>query len=66
MCYICRVVPYPSSLDAEECYSTLLNTLRNIPGLDGTGNVAPDVGGSSQKRFVDQYLMGEMHREYAN
>jgi len=57
---------FPSCLDAEECYSTILNTLRNIPGLDNTGNVASGTGVANRPRFVDQYLMGEMHREYGN
>ncbi|KAF4612078.1 hypothetical protein D9613_003868 [Agrocybe pediades] len=51
--------------DAEECYAAIINSLRNVPGLDengrslGTG--AEAVAG--RPRFVQQYLMGEMRRE---
>lgn len=46
------------SIDAEECYGQVLNSLRNVPGIgpNGPGNV-------DGKKFVDQYLMGEMRRE---
>lgn len=56
----------PSCLDAEECYSVILNSLGNVPGLDNSGSVPTEAGISTQKRFIDQYLMGEMHREYVN
>lgn len=46
------------TIDAEECYGQVLNSLRNVPGIgpNGPGNV-------DGKKFVDQYLMGEMRRE---
>ena len=52
-------------LDAEECYACILNTLRNVPGLDASGSslgtgAEAQIGG---KKFVDQFLMGEMRRE---
>lgn len=55
--------PFP--LDAEECYACILNTLRNVPGLDASGSsigtgAEAQIGG---KKFVDQFLMGEMRRE---
>ena len=52
-------------LDAEECYACILNSLRNVPGLDASGSslgtgAEAQIGG---KKFVDQFLMGEMRRE---
>ncbi|KAF8174908.1 ubiquitin carboxyl-terminal hydrolase 6 [Pholiota molesta] len=51
--------------DAEECYGAIINTLRNVPGLDESGRSVSTgaeaaIGG---KRFVEQYMMGEMRRE---
>jgi ubiquitin carboxyl-terminal hydrolase 14 len=53
------------SIDAEECYACILNTLRNVPGLDASGSslgtgAEAQIGG---KKFVDQFLMGEIRRE---
>jgi len=50
--------------DAEECYSAIINTLRNVPGLDAerksvSQSAQANVGA---KRFVEQYLMGTMER----
>ncbi|KAF8622639.1 hypothetical protein AX15_006887 [Amanita polypyramis BW_CC] len=47
-----------SQQDAEECYSQVISSLRQIPGLS-SANTAP---GNQRKSFVDQYLMGEMQR----
>lgn len=56
--------------DAEECYSQIISTLRNVPGLtagpDDTlvaGGAAGDPTATPGKKFVEQYLMGEMRRE---
>ena len=56
--------------DAEECYQAIINTLRNVPGLDPSGSsIAAHAGtGAAQstigeRKLVDQYLMGEMRRE---
>ncbi|XP_006455692.1 hypothetical protein AGABI2DRAFT_195095 [Agaricus bisporus var. bisporus H97] len=51
--------------DAEECLSFIVQTLRNVPGLTNEGtslatSAQADVG---SKKFVEQYLMGEMRRE---
>ncbi|KAF9450746.1 cysteine proteinase [Macrolepiota fuliginosa MF-IS2] len=51
--------------DAEECFSFIIQTLRNVPGLSPEGtslatSAQADVG---TKRFVEQYLVGEMRRE---
>ena len=59
--------PFPLflPLDAEECYACILNTLRNVPGLDASGS-SLGMGAEAQigdKKFVDQFLMGEMRRE---
>ncbi|KAF8637118.1 hypothetical protein AX17_003022 [Amanita inopinata Kibby_2008] len=44
--------------DAEECYSQIINSLRQIPGLPSENASS----GVRTKTFVDQYLMGEMQR----
>jgi hypothetical protein len=62
-CICARITHLP--LDAEECYACILNTLRNVPGLDASGS-SSGTGAEAQiggKKFVDQYLMGEMRRE---
>ncbi|EDR09383.1 uncharacterized protein LACBIDRAFT_190082 [Laccaria bicolor S238N-H82] len=45
--------------DAEECYQAIINTLRNVPGLDASGSSVA----AHERKLVDQYLMGEMRRE---
>ena len=51
--------------DADECYAAIVNSLRNVPGLDtkgksvGTGAEAA-VG---RPKFIQQFMMGEMRRE---
>jgi hypothetical protein len=42
--------------DAEECYSQLVNSLRDVEGLPGSAT-------SSSKKFIEQYMMGQMRRE---
>ncbi|KAF9528754.1 hypothetical protein CPB83DRAFT_813265 [Crepidotus variabilis] len=87
--------------DAEECYNAIINTLRNVPGLESSASASSSASGSGpstisssisrsaiatssttargpaalrsvatgaeaaigQKRFVEQWLMGEMRRE---
>jgi ubiquitin carboxyl-terminal hydrolase 14 len=44
--------------DAEECWTQLANGLKEVPGIDATGNTL--TGG---RRFVDQFMMAEMRRE---
>ena len=55
--------PFP--LDAEECFACIINALRNIPGLDASGSSLATGAEAhiGDKKFVDQYLMGEMRRE---
>ncbi|KAI0076894.1 cysteine proteinase [Panus rudis PR-1116 ss-1] len=43
--------------DAEECYTQLINSLKEVPGLPGPS------GTNNGKKFVEQFLMGEMRRE---
>lgn len=52
-------------IDAEECYGTIVNSLRNIPGLDASGNSVSTGAEASVDRakFVKQFMMGEMVRE---
>lgn len=51
-------------LDAEECFGQIINTLRNVPGLPGPSSVAVETAGAEvTKKFVEQYLMGQMRRE---
>ncbi|KAF9235909.1 hypothetical protein BU15DRAFT_77515 [Melanogaster broomeanus] len=43
--------------DAEECWSQMTNSLKDVPGIDVSGS---SVAG---KKFVDQFLTGEIRRE---
>lgn len=60
-------VIYPT--DAEECFGQIIHTLRNVPGLPNspTSSSSPTVesaaGATETKKFVEQYLMGQMRRE---
>ncbi|KAG6911096.1 hypothetical protein DXG01_004611 [Tephrocybe rancida] len=51
--------------DAEECFGQIINTLRNVPGLnaDGSSSGSSAIASTGTKKFVEQYLMGEMRRE---
>ncbi|KAF6749758.1 ubiquitin carboxyl-terminal hydrolase 6 [Ephemerocybe angulata] len=51
--------------DAEECYSAIVNSLRNVPGLNSEGKIVSTSAQASlgEGRFVDQYMMGVMRRE---
>lgn len=44
-------------LDAEECWTQMTNALKDVPGIDPSG------ASVASKRFVDQFLAGEMRRE---
>ncbi|KIJ64270.1 hypothetical protein HYDPIDRAFT_90832 [Hydnomerulius pinastri MD-312] len=43
--------------DAEECWTQMTNALKDVPAIDASGS---SVAG---KKFVDQFMMGEMRRE---
>ncbi|KAF8836234.1 cysteine proteinase [Paxillus ammoniavirescens] len=43
--------------DAEECWSQMTNALKEVPAIDASGSSIPG------KKFVDQFLVGEMRRE---
>ena len=44
--------------DAEECWSQILQALKEVPGLPGpSGSDAPS------KKFIEQFVGGEMRRE---
>ena len=47
---------YMEFLDAEECWTQVVNSLSVLPGV-----VVP--GASRQKIFVEQFMMGEMTTE---
>ncbi|OSX58024.1 hypothetical protein POSPLADRAFT_1061110 [Postia placenta MAD-698-R-SB12] len=47
-----------SQQDAEECWIQLTNSLKEVPGLPVSSSEA-----SVSKKFIDQYLTGEMRRE---
>jgi hypothetical protein len=54
--------------DAEECFGQIINTLRNVPGLPSpsasTSSATVEAAGATEtKKFVEQYLMGQMRRE---
>ncbi|KAJ4500456.1 cysteine proteinase [Lentinula lateritia] len=51
--------------DAEECYSQVLNSVRDVEVPDIL--IRPGAVNSGQrKRFVEQYMMGEMRRELSS
>lgn len=50
--------PLISGLDAEECWTHLTNALKDVPGIDPSGATV------AGKKFVDQFLTGEIRREY--
>ncbi len=35
---VIMTISHLAYIDAEECYGTIVNSLRNIPGLDASGN----------------------------
>ncbi|KAL4065479.1 hypothetical protein V8B97DRAFT_2010451 [Scleroderma yunnanense] len=43
--------------DAEECWTQIMNALKDVPGIHAAGSSI------SGKKFVDQFMMGEMRRE---
>ncbi|KAH7882689.1 hypothetical protein F5I97DRAFT_301459 [Phlebopus sp. FC_14] len=43
--------------DAEECWTQMTNALKEVPGIDPSGSSIQN------KKFVDQFMMGEMRRE---
>ncbi|KAF8064043.1 hypothetical protein FPV67DRAFT_199304 [Lyophyllum atratum] len=51
--------------DAEECLGQIINTLRNVPGLPSGSSLSTpsEMAVPSPKKFVEQYLMGEIRRE---
>lgn len=51
--------------DAEECYSFIIQTLRNVPGLSGEGTTLATSAQAAvgSQSFVEQYMMGKMRRE---
>ena len=52
-------------IDAEECFGQIITTLRNIPGLSpqAATPVDSELAATRPKKFIEQYLMGEMRRE---
>ncbi|TDL26917.1 cysteine proteinase [Rickenella mellea] len=50
--------------DAEECWVQITNSLNALPGLPDPSEAAePPSPVASRKKFVQQYMMGEMTRE---
>ncbi|KAG6334550.1 hypothetical protein ID866_4547 [Astraeus odoratus] len=43
--------------DAEECWTQMVNAIKDVPGVDASG------ASISGKKFVDQFMVGEMRRE---
>lgn len=43
--------------DAEECWTQMINALKDVPGIDPLGESV------ASKRIVDQFMVGEMRRE---
>ncbi|KAI6022948.1 hypothetical protein PISMIDRAFT_97204 [Pisolithus microcarpus 441] len=48
---------YAQQADAEECWTQITNALKEVPGIDDSGCSV------SGKKFVDQFMTGEMRRE---
>lgn len=48
--------------DAEECYSQILNSLRdvNVPPPSGSSSAVVNTSG---RKFIEQYLVAEVERE---
>ena len=49
--------PLTHYLDADECWTQILHALKDVPGIDAAGSSV------SGKKFVDQFMVGEMRRE---
>jgi len=47
----------PAQQDAEECWTQIVNSLSVLPGLDPQGGTSP------QRKFVEQFMTGEMTSE---
>ncbi|THG95150.1 hypothetical protein EW026_g6448 [Hermanssonia centrifuga] len=45
--------------DAEECWTQMTNALKDVPGLPGPSGSGP----AASKKFIEQYMSGEMRRE---
>ncbi|KAJ3778491.1 hypothetical protein FB446DRAFT_713739 [Lentinula raphanica] len=53
--------------DAEECYSQVLNSVRDVEVPDSL--IHPGVNGNAgghRKKFIEQYMMGEIRRELSS
>ncbi|KAJ3755757.1 hypothetical protein EV360DRAFT_49165 [Lentinula raphanica] len=54
-------------MDAEECYSQVLNSVRDVEVPDSL--IHPGVNGNAgghRKKFIEQYMMGEIRRELSS
>ncbi|KAG7087727.1 hypothetical protein E1B28_013673 [Marasmius oreades] len=49
--------------DAEECYSQILNSLRELDVLEA---LVPEPARSGRRKFIEQYMMGEIRRELSS
>ncbi|KDR78333.1 hypothetical protein GALMADRAFT_64881 [Galerina marginata CBS 339.88] len=60
--YAQQGMPY---FNAEECYGAIINSLRNVPGLDANGSSVSTGAEAAigRAKFVEQFMMGEMRRE---
>jgi ubiquitin carboxyl-terminal hydrolase 14 len=48
--------------DAEEYYGAIVNSIRELPGLPESSS-SPESESSASRKFVEQYMMGQMQRE---
>lgn len=61
---ICHVLTKHWTIDAEECWVQITNALNALPGLpDAEEETDMPTAIQSRKKFVEQYMMGEMRRE---
>ncbi|KIO05881.1 hypothetical protein M404DRAFT_15289 [Pisolithus tinctorius Marx 270] len=51
------MMPGYAQQDAEECWTQMTNALKEVPGIGADGSSV------SGKKFVDQFMTGEMRRE---
>ena len=51
--------PHPIKIDAEECWVQVTNALKALPGMP-----SDPTSTEPTKRFVEQFMMGEIRREW--
>ncbi|KAF9261991.1 cysteine proteinase [Marasmius fiardii PR-910] len=52
--------------DAEECYSQILNSLRDVDVSEALVPPGTEPGKGGRRKFIEQYMMGEIRRELSS